>query len=1172
MKRLSLAVCLFVLLAGATLLAEVQPNRPAVQGKALQTKALADFNNPNEAAKVKPLHDQVKAFTSDAAGKGLQIQMPAQEALPSVQLWQAGTDNGDWSGFDFLRMSVTNTGKARTTVYLYFQDAGQAKRGEFGFGIDAGQQMQIAVPLGLFYRADKSGTVDLKKMSTLQLAIERQPVPASLLVDGLTLAKVFDGPDNFFIFDLQGPDQIPVAQTIPVSPTTEYTKEKGYGLVKPAGLLTANPTLGKFPVFGDGLMGKKVSFAVDLPNGKYEVQATAFGMAFPNIRCLNYSIEAEGKKVVDVPLTEDAFYSPKAFYWGTELFHNPNQTMWSQYGRDYFKPHVFEVEVADGQLNLDFNDCAVFAIALYPAAQADKGRNRVEAFQGEYDWRVQTSVARLVDAPDAGKPLDPDQAAKNRGFQLFARHYTLMVYPNRNPRPEELLTKLQLRATPGEYEPATFVVRPLKDLKNVKIEVSDLAGPECATIPKSAIKLDLTKYFPVKTGVIDYMLTPSYLLPCRPIDLYKDFNQQYWVTVHVPANRDDAEPGAYTGKITITPEGGPATDIPLELTVYPFTLVASPKHHGFFNAAAPGYQMVNLFPADRQAALSREVLENELKDMIAHGAEGNCLPGPEFVSVDKDGSNLKLDFKAAALYPELLKKYGLTKRDHITSAYSVMSALTRRGGLKELSPEFNKAFVESVRQTAEFWKQAGIPVMVQVIDEPRETALEDWNRNRATTVQLCKLARQAGNARTYVTPMGDTDVFGNHYTVMMPLMDVWMTHCWPGSMRGIYLAGKEKIAELWFYNNGLDRFQWGYHLWKSDSLGDFEWVYAWEPRGAKPLIDDAIGIGDNVVPYAKSVLPKLNYEWAREGVDDMRYFATLEAQIAAMKHARTTTDQNKTVQEANDFLTLVRRTIPDYPETDLITGAEAGAKYTEGGLKNAFDPWRQQAAEYIIGIKQGRPAKRVEGAYAFLPKKADEKTKTAICLLVDKAPTIDGKLDDAVWKNAPVQTDFISTATSEGSLVKTELRIVSDGKKIYFAFHCVEPKYGEMKAYATERDSDVWQDDAVELFLDTQNSKKRYCQAVVNTLGTILDAEDQDPSWNGDIQTAVQKGKGYWDLEIAISLDSMKAKVGPDVTWGVNFCRDRQVSPAENSSWTYVGVSFHDATKFGVLKFQSAPK
>lgn len=1159
--RISLLLLISAGLLRTQAAADAPVRRPAIETKPLQSRVLVDGASPEAVKHVAPEHAGVRV-SAEPEGKGIRIDFPRQEKFPSVRLWQAAGKDADWSDFDYLRLSITNAGEARTTPWLYFHDesaAQDSRRGAFGLGVDPGERVEVVVPIGLFHRADNSGTLDLAKMSKVRMAFERQAAPGRIVVDGLTLVKVFEGPKPFFYFDFQRPGASRVPGTLPVTPETPYAKGIGYGLTSTGNLEPALRARGKFPVFSDGIAGVKVPFAVDIPNGRYEVQAVAMAFTWDNIRCFNYRIDAEGKRAVDAPLSEDVFYSGKGLYWGVDVFHDPTRTMWHQYGRDYFKPRAFQVDVSDGQLNLDFHNCGVYAAWIYPADQAAAGRARVEAIQGEQDWRVHTSVARLADAPDPGPRVEADAEAMSRGYVLFARHYTLKVYPNRNPRPDERLERLSICMAPGEYEPTTFAIRPLRDLRNVTVEVSDLAGPGGAVLPRAAVRLDVVKYFPLKTGAIDYVLTPSYLFPYRPLDLYKDFNRQYWLTVHAPP---DQAPGTYVGKVKIRSENGAASELALEIRVYPFTLDASPRTHGFWNSRAPNYQVVRLFP-DRADALARQVAEAELADMVAHGVTGVSLPAPLFQSVDPDGENLKLDWAEARLYAELVKQFGLQAGEHLTGGGNTVDVLLKKG-FKEFSPEFNRAYTDLLRQTAAFWKDQGLKVVFQVTDEPRETDLNSWNRNRVDTIRYLRLTRQVADLRVMVNPMADTDRFGNPYTVLIPLMDVFATHCWPQSVRGIYLCGKEKLADLWFYNNGLDRFQWGFHLWKSPALADFEWVYAWEARGAPPLIDDAIGIGDNVVPYAKGVLPMINYEWAREGADDLRYLATLEKALAGAPGEGAAAE---IAGEARTFLAGLRRCVPDYPDTGLITGAEAGAKYTEGGVKRHFDPWRKQIAEFIIALRRGVPAVRVEEAWAAFPRKASEETKTAVCLLIDKAPAVDGRLDDEAWKAAPVQTDFMSLATGEDSPLRTEVRIVSDGSRIYFAFHCVEPKYGELRAYATERDADVWQDDAVEVFLDTTLDRKPYFQVIANTLGTIQDFESRDPTWNGDVQAAVRKGKGFWDIEIAISLASMKAKVGPNVTWGLNLCRDRQPEPQENSSWTHVGHSFHNPSKFGTLKF-----
>ena len=49
----------------------------------------------------------------------------------------------------------------------------------------------------------------------------------------------------------------------------------------------------------------------------------------------------------------------------------------------------------------------------------------------------------------------------------------------------------------------------------------------------------------------------------------KGQSRQFWLTVHVP---DDARPGEYVGKVTVTADGAPPTRVPLRFRVFPFNL------------------------------------------------------------------------------------------------------------------------------------------------------------------------------------------------------------------------------------------------------------------------------------------------------------------------------------------------------------------------------------------------------------------------------------------------------------------------------------------------------------------------------------------------------------------------------------------------------------------------
>ena len=79
---------------------------------------------------------------------------------------------------------------------------------------------------------------------------------------------------------------------------------------------------------------------------------------------------------------------------------------------------------------------------------------------------------------------------------------------------------------------------------------------------------------------------------------------------------------------------------------------------------------------------------------------------------------------------------------------------------------------------------------------------------------------------------------------------------------------------------------------------------------------------------------------------------------------------------------------------------------------------------------------------------------------------------------------------------------------------------------ATHRthDSQVWQDDGVEIYIDTDLDQRSYWGILANCIGTILDSKQSvvesrmssDISWNGDFQLATRIEPTYWSIEVAL--------------------------------------------------------
>jgi len=169
-------------------------------------------------------------------------------------------------------------------------------------------------------------------------------------------------------------------------------------------------------------------------------------------------------------------------------------------------------------------------------------------------------------------------------------------------------------------------------------------------------------------------------------------------------------------------------------------------------------------------------------------------------------------------------------------------------------------------------------------------------------------------------------------------------------------------------------------------------------------------------------------------------------------------------------------------------------------------------------------------------------------------PRIDGILDEAAWARAPVLSDFIQfePLRGEAASAPTETRVLFDSVAIYLAFHVTEP--ATLLAELTRRDSDLLEDDAVIVVLDTYGDRQSGYMFGVNPLGTQSDGRiagdgrTVDGSWDGEWTSAVTVTEVGWDAEIAIPLSSLRYAAGSDQTWGLNVGRSRR-SNLEVSFW-----------------------
>ncbi len=94
---------------------------------------------------------------------------------------------------------------------------------------------------------------------------------------------------------------------------------------------------------------------------------------------------------------------------------------------------------------------------------------------------------------------------------------------------------------------------------------------------------------------------------------------------------------------------------------------------------------------------------------------------------------------------------------------------------------------------------------------------------------------------------------------------------------------------------------------------------------------------------------------------------------------------------------------------------------------------------------------------------------------------IDGNLDKPAWRSAPRSRRFVDLVTGEPGLLDTRVACLWDDEALYVGFWIEEP---QVRASLTERDSYIWFDNDVEVFIAGDDC---YYEFEINALNTVYE-------------------------------------------------------------------------------------
>ena len=160
--------------------------------------------------------------------------------------------------------------------------------------------------------------------------------------------------------------------------------------------------------------------------------------------------------------------------------------------------------------------------------------------------------------------------------------------------------------------------------------------------------------------------------------------------------------------------------------------------------------------------------------------------------------------------------------------------------------------------------------------------------------------------------------------------------------------------------------------------------------------------------------------------------------------------------------------------------------------------------------------------------------------------SIDGELNEDVWKNAEIAKDFIAFEPINGTQAPNELRsevkVVYDNDAVYIGATLYDSEPLKILKEITERD-DFGTSDLFGVFINGYNDGQQDFQFYVSAANgqadcnfTSLDGEDY--SWNAIWNSKVKITEFGWVVEMKIPYAALRFPSTDIQTWGINFFRE----------------------------------
>jgi len=521
--------------------------------------------------------------------------------------------------------------------------------------------------------------------------------------------------------------------------------------------------------------------------------------------------------------------------------------------------------------------------------------------------------------------------SKEKDYIVSQKSYLERVYPYTEPDVSDFIKAISVEISRNEYKPLTFSIRALRNLGRVQISVTPLRGIQ-GTLETDSISVgavgQLTEIIGPEsdTDTVYYRWAPK-IIESNEVTIPQGFTQRYWLTLRAgPA----AIPGNYHGIITIKPQFGHLTRIPIHIKVLPLQLTDTDIQYGMMMTYA-FYELDNDIWTEQERALIKQSGLEIYKDLREHGMTMIYPHSHFYLKFDTNGQPILQSLKASL---EAYKKLAFPGPFCWYLGHLLQTAKPfHPGSIINYDAQVSKKRLYELLSRFEMMaKELGIPkekLIVQLVDEA-----DDRDRVAAGK-ELNEMAHQMG--------------FKTLVTRIWPEVDVICT--------GIPSDDKEanQIRQIgkqwWIYPNialssrnmTYVRYVFGFGAWRWGVDGVVPWTFQMS-QGCNGNPFTVLDGPEVMVAYpgVKGPIPTPTWEAIRDGINDYKYIYLLKKLIASEK------------AKSNPKANLIESQLQQFKQNLSRAPGEEEHQFGDW-LPESFSKSRKQIIEWALELYRSTP-------------------------------------------------------------------------------------------------------------------------------------------------------------------------------------------------------------------------